>query len=281
MTIRFFCPRWGSEALSWPVFCRQVKAAGYDGVEAEVPFSEAERAEMLDALAGSDLLLIGQYYQSFDRDFDQHARQYERYLTHLASARPVLINAQTGKDYFTPEQNARLFGLAADREAATGIPVYHETHRNKALFAAHVARDYFDRLPSLKITADFSHWCCVSESLLEQQPEAVALACERAYHIHSRVGHSQGPQVTDPRLPEWKAALDVHLSWWDAIVARRRAEGVEQLTINTEFGPAPYLPTIPFTNMPIASQWDINVSMLHLLKQRYAAETYAPTYGGD
>ncbi|WP_128543307.1 sugar phosphate isomerase/epimerase family protein [Larkinella soli] len=270
MTLLFFCPRWGCSHLPWPEFCRLVKAAGYDGVEAEVPFDETERTAMLNALADAGLLLIGQYYQSFEQDFGEHIQSYERYLRHLAQARPLLINAQTGKDFFPTEENTDLFALADAIEQETGIPVCHETHRNKALFAAHVTKGYLDRLPFLKLTGDFSHWCCVSESLLEQQPLAMETACRRTNHFHARVGHSQGAQVSDPRLPEWKPALDAHLVWWDAIVANRREAGADRLTITAEFGPAPYMPPVPFTNMPIANQWEINVYMMQLLKARYA-----------
>jgi len=41
------------------------------------------------------------------------------------------------------------------------------------------------------------------------------------------------------------------------------------LTITTEFGPPPYLPTIPFKNVPVADQFEISHYMKGLLVQRY------------
>jgi hypothetical protein len=41
------------------------------------------------------------------------------------------------------------------------------------------------------------------------------------------------------------------------------------LTITTEFGPPPYLPTIPFKNVPVADQFEINSFMKDLLRDRY------------
>jgi hypothetical protein len=64
--------------------------------------------------------------------------------------------------------------------------------------------------------------------------------------------------------------LEAHLKWWDAIVKDYLDTKKEVLTITTEFGPAPYMVHLPFTNMPIASQWDINVHMMQLLKERYS-----------
>lgn len=270
MKLQFYYPRWGSENVTWEQFCQKVKEAGYDGVEAPVPGSLEEQKIILDALKNYDLKLIGQYYQSFEKDFVEHKTNYAKELSILASVKPIKINAQTGKDYYSFEQNAELFAIADRISLETAIPICHETHRNKALFAAHISYDFFQKLPDLKITADFSHWCNVAESLLEDQDEALALACKKVEHLHSRVGHSQSAQVIDPRLPEFKNELEAHLKWWDAIVKDYQDNKKEVLTITTEFGPAPYMIHLPFTNMPIASQWDINVFMLHLLKERYS-----------
>jgi hypothetical protein len=46
MKLLFFCPRWGSESLSWDTFCHKVKEAGFDGAEAGVPFDKKELGEM-------------------------------------------------------------------------------------------------------------------------------------------------------------------------------------------------------------------------------------------
>lgn len=269
MKIQFYYPRWGSENVDWEQFCKKVKEAGYDGVEGPVPESPEEQKVIFSALKNNNLLFIGQFYQSFEKDFEEHKANYIKQLYILASAKPVKINTQTGKDYYSFEQNAELFAIADRISKETGIVICHETHRNKALFAAHIAYDFFQRLPDLKITADFSHWCNVAESLLEDQEEAMILACKKVEHLHSRVGHSQSAQVIDPRLPEFKNELEAHLKWWDAIVNDYQDNKKEVLTITTEFGPAPYMVHLPFTNMPIASQWDINVFMLHLLKERY------------
>ena len=123
--------------------------------------------------------------------------------------------------------------------------------------------------PDIAITADFSHWCNVSESLLEEQEEALETAINKTVHIHARVGCSQSAQVSDPRADEWRTELAAHLDWWDAIVRCRIKNGAELLTITPEFGPAPYMPALPYTKMPVASQWDINVYMMNVLKQRY------------
>lgn len=269
MKIKFYAPQWGN-TLPFDTFCQHVKAAGYDGVEMALPFEQREKQEILDCLAKHGLELVGQYWQSFEADLHEHAASYEKYLRNLIAAKPVFINCQTGKDYFTFDQNKHLFDLADKISRETGVRIIHETHRGKSLFAASITRNYLTKIPGLRITLDISHWCNVHESLLADQADAVNLALEHTDHIHSRVGHPEGPQVNDPRAPEWEEALQAHLGWWDQVVAMHQKNGTT-LTVTTEFGPATYMPTLPFSQMPVANQWDINVHMMHLLKKRYAA----------
>jgi sugar phosphate isomerase/epimerase len=269
MKLQFFCPRWGSESLSWDAFCSKVKLAGFDGVEAGVPFDESEMEAMHTALHKHQLLFIGQYWQSFEKDFAAHKASYIQHLYHLAQLNPIKIDAQTGKDYFSTDQNNELFAAATAFTLETGIAVAHETHRNKALFAAHVTKHYLEQIPSLNITADFSHWCTVAESFLEDQQEAVSLAIKHAIHIHARVGHTQAAQVTDPSLPEWNDALQTHLRWWKSIATHHLQNNQEVLTITPEFGPAPYMMHHPSTKEPLADQWAINVWMMNYLKKSF------------
>ena len=266
--IKFYAPQWGT-ILPFRVFCQNVQAAGYDGVEMPLPIDVSERQEIITTLKHYGLELIGQYWQSFERDPDEHGRSYEKHLQNLAAAQPVLINCQTGKDFFTFDQNRHLFAIAARISAETGIKIIHETHRGKALFAAHICHDYLTKLPDLRITLDISHWCNVHESLLDDQTEAVTLALAHTDHIHSRVGHPEGPQVNDPRAPEWKTTLDAHLAWWDTVVETHRVAGTP-LTVTTEFGPSTYMPVLPYTQLPVGDQWTINVFMMNLLKKRYS-----------
>ena len=267
MKLHFFCPRWGSESLSWDSFCNKVKEAGYDGIEAGVPFDEMERQQMQSALNNHNLLLIGQYWQSFEKDFEAHKASYIKHLDHLASLQPIKIDAQTGKDYFSFDQNSELFAVASTFTSRTGIPVAHETHRNKALFAAHVTKKYLEAIPDLPITADLSHWCNVAESYLEDQQEVIALVPRHAIHIHARVGHTEGPQVTDPRHPEWQTALEHHTSWWKAIISHHQRAGADSFTITPEFGPAPYMASLSLSNTPIADQWEINCWMMEYFRK--------------
>ncbi len=273
MNVHFYCPHWGSEDLPFHAFLRQVKDAGYTGVEMSLPLIPAQKKEILDQLAAHNLLLIGQHWETTDLDFNTHCLNYEKRLRNLAEAQPQCINSQTGKDHFSFTQNIALIQLAQTISAETGVPVIHETHRGKFSFAAHITRTFLEELPDLQLTLDISHWCNVAESFLSDQEENVRAAIQRTLHIHSRVGYPQGPQVNDPRAPEWQEALAVHLNWWDQIIAHRQSQAAASFSITTEFGPPPYLPVFPYTGQPVANQWEINVFMKNMLNERYNKAT--------
>ncbi len=129
--------------------------------------------------------------------------------------------------------------------------------------------ELFSKRKEFLITADFSHWVCVTESMLQNFTETVDEAIIRSRHIHARVGFEQGPQVSDPSAPEWKYALDIFLGWWDRIVEVNANNSCKILPLTTEFGPQPYMPSIPFINQPVADQFEINCYMKDLLYERY------------
>jgi len=268
--LKFFCPRWGCEQIDWDLFCERVKQAGYNGVEYGIPNeTEASELDMVwEKLAKYKLDVIPQHYGTYDADFNRHHDSYTAWLEKVSPYPAIKIDSQTGKDFFSFEQNSQLITVAARHEASTGVPVCHETHRNKFPFAAHVTFDYLQRIPSLRITLDASHWVNVAESYLVDQPEAMKLAIERTDHIHARVGYPEGPQVPDPRAPVWKEALDFHLQWWDAVIDLKRKKQ-DVITITPEFGPYPYMVHIPYTGKPISDQWDINLFMMQTLRARY------------
>ena len=249
-------------------FCEKAKKEGYNGIEVWLPGDEKSRKEIADAAAKNNLSLAFLYGGS-DKDPVKHMQQFTEGVQNALAYKPIYINCHSGKDYFTPEQNSAFIEYTGPLSAKSGIPIYHETHRGRSLFAAHVTGEFIKKIPGLRLTFDVSHWCNVHESLLGDQEETLTRVLDRVDHIHARVGHPEGPQVNDPRAPEWESAVKAHMNWWDSVAERKRKEG-KRLTILTEFGPPDYLPTLPYTRQPVASQWDINVYMMNLLRKRYA-----------
>ncbi|WP_353480539.1 TIM barrel protein [Haliscomenobacter sp.] len=265
-SLKILATNWGFQG-SMEAFCAKAQKAGYDGIEVWAPTTTEDRFELERATKAHGLefgLLVG----SGSSDFKEHFTQFIQYLKNATPLKPLYINCHSGKDYFTFDQAQNILELSTTAGKAAGVPVYHETHRGRICYSAPVTRALMDRIPNLRLTLDISHWCVVSESLLDDQKETVNLALSRTDHIHARVGHQEGPQVTDPRAPEWASALKAHLAWWDKVV-EFKVQQKQPLTILTEFGPPMYMPTVPYTQQPLADQWGINVYMMELLRSRY------------
>ena len=261
-----FATNWGYTG-NWETFCTKIKRDGYDGAEIWLP-DEHSRKECFDTFRKHNLkfgLLIG----SSESDARKNLAQFQLSLTAAVQSNPVYVNCHSGKDFFSFDENKSFVELTQKISKQSGIPVYHETHRGRILYSAPVTRRFIETYPDIQLTLDISHWCNVHESLLADQDSTVSLALEKTGHIHARIGHPEGPQVNDPRAPEWKDAVDAHFSWWDKVVQRKRSNG-GTMTFLTEFGPLDYMPSLPYTRQPVANQDEINVHMLKTLRARYA-----------
>lgn len=261
-----FATNWGYTG-TWESFASRIREAGYDGAELWYPADPVQRRELYAAFE-KHRLRMGFLVGSGERSFEKHLQQFRAALEGAASEKPVYINCHSGRDHFTLEQNSQFIDLTTAISVRSGVPIYHETHRSRILYAAPVARQFIERLPELRITLDISHWCNVHESLLQGQEETMERVLDRVDHIHARIGHPEGPQVNDPRAPEWKEAVAAHFNWWDTVVRRKKEEG-RRMTFLTEFGPADYMPALPYTRQPVADQWEINKHMLDTLRKRY------------
>ncbi len=126
MDIHFFCPLWGSESLSFSDFCSRVQKAGYTGVELSFPVGETKlRANRLAILADFGLLYIAQHWETTEPNLARHQDEYRRRLDFLAEAKPLFINSQTGRDWFTLDDNLSILSIA-DRVSADTVDSGHD-----------------------------------------------------------------------------------------------------------------------------------------------------------
>jgi sugar phosphate isomerase/epimerase len=261
---------WGMPGGSLRENLTLAKEAGFDGIEMAVPADPAQKEELRALLRELGLILVGQQWTSGATPA-AHAASFEEQYRRNAELAPLLVNSHTGRDIYSLQENLVIFRKAEELEKSIGIPLVHELHRGRPTYASPSTMQLLDALPNLRMTADFSHWCCVHETLLEDQGPQVERAIAHTHHVHARVGHAEAPQVTDPRVEEWRPAVEAHLRWWKAIVAARKAAGASSLTICPEFGPPPYLVTLPDSGRPIVDLWAVNRYMKDFLGERLTA----------
>jgi sugar phosphate isomerase/epimerase len=250
-------------------FCKKAKEEGYVGFENWIPMDERQRSELLNT-ATKYGLSIGFLAGSGNPNFEEHLRDYEAQVRMAVAQKPLYVNTHAGRDFFTVEQNIQLLKVGIKISQESGVPVLCETHRGRCAYNAPVTRQYMDALPDLRITADLSHWCVVHESLLDGFDDTLAKTLDRTGHIHARIGHAEGPQVNDPRAPEWTDAVRSHFGWWDRVMENASRAKRPYLTFLCEFGPVDYLPALPYTRQPVADQWAVNAWMMKAIRERYA-----------
>ena len=219
------------------------------------------------------LMLIGQQVlQQANETVAEYTGRMTRRLQELAALQPDIINSHTGKDYFSFDDNCRVIEAVMAVSRQTGIPILHETHRGRFSFHAAGIVPYLEKFPEMKLVADFSHWCAVSESLLQDQQDILQRIIPHVGHIHARVGFEHGPQVNDPFAPEWGLHVQTCMDWWKQILVQNRKNKASRMTITTEFGPAPYMPALPYTRQPTADQWRVNARFKDFLKHELTGD---------
>ncbi|MGV3460546.1 MAG: sugar phosphate isomerase/epimerase family protein [Flavobacterium sp.] len=271
MNISYLCPHWGSEDKTATAFLNSVVAEGYDGIEINLPADENFVQELRHGIDGirteREFKVVGQCVPDAKvESVDEHIARVTGCLERVLDFWPDFVNSHTGKDYFSFDDNCRIIDAVENVAAQKGITLMHETHRGRFSYHACQLLPYLEKFPQMKLVADFSHFCAVSESMLEGQCKAIQKIISHVGHIHARVGYEQGPQVNDPFAPEWKNHLETFRGWWQDMLHYHKMQGQSIFTITTEAGPAPYMPTLPFTGEPVSSQWRINAKMKDYLK---------------
>ncbi len=266
MKLLMLCTQWGHENLPVEEFFIKVKEAGYDGVDTWLPEDKNERNNFISLLNKYQLAIVSHQHQAKGNSINEYIKSLEYYLALSLECNPLLINSHSGRDYFTLDQQLIVIDTIEEFSVKNNITIAHETHRGRIGFSPYNAMDLFKLRPEMKITADLSHWTCVTESFLENSWEIVEEAIKRTSHIHARVGFTQGPQIPDPRLDAWQEPVDFFLNIWQQMIDYQKSKNVDFITITPEFGPPPYMWTN--NNAPIFSQWDINVFMKDLLLKK-------------
>ena len=274
MKIKFLCTYWGSENLTAKQFLDSVIQIGYEGVEINFPEEDSFIEEFLSELKiiretkNPDFIFIAQQVLPNKAEtVKEYCVRLQQRLEFLTKLKPNFINSHTGKDFFEFSENCKIIELTEQIARESGIPIWHEIHRGRFSFHLKTLHKYLDIFPKMKLIADFSHFCVVSESNLEDQKELLERVLPNIKHIHARVGFEQSPQVNNPFAPEWENHLNRYMNWWKRIIEIKSNQNAEYISITPEFGPFPYMPQEPFTLKPLSNQWEVNLEMKNYLQQ--------------
>ena len=143
---------WGFDG-SMDEFCAKVKKEGYDGVELWWPTDNKKAQDEIFAALKKYGLEIGFLCGGSQEDPQQHLDFYKKMIDAAAKQtiqRPLYINNHSGRDYFSFEQNKKFIEHTNALAKETGISIVHETHRSRMLFAAHVAKQFIEKIKKAK-----------------------------------------------------------------------------------------------------------------------------------
>lgn len=275
INIKYTCPFWGQEHLDADAFIDKVVENNFQGIEIHLPATEKFTNSFIDGIEDvyeinpEFVFVLQQHTVPCNENLGSYIKRMEEKFFELAAYQPTFINSHTGTDYFSFDDNCRVLEACLNIGNKIGVKILHETHRGRFSFHAASLVSYLEKFPELELTGDFSHFCTVSESLLFNQEDIMEKIIPHVLYIHARVGHEQGAQINDPFAPEWENHLKRFTTWWDEIIKQNHDKGKKEFVICPEFGPAPYMPCMPYTRQPLANQWDINVKMKEYLKAHF------------
>lgn len=247
MDLHLFRTTWGVDR-PWSAFLPALAADGFHGIEAPLPHLQQHRK---DVAAHPDLRCIPMVFTEGET-VQAHVASFREQLDACLALDPIRITCHDGVDAWSDEAAVQYYAEVLAIEADVDVPVAHETHRGRILCTPWRTARLLDRFDALRLCCDYSHWVCVCERLLDDLGDILAGCAERAQHVHARVGYEEGPQVPDPRAPAYARHLAAHERWWDAIWTAQQRQGLDVSTLTAEFGPPPYLHTLPYTEMPVA-----------------------------
>jgi sugar phosphate isomerase/epimerase len=279
MKLDIFRTLWGYTASKTQAL-EELLAAGFDGIEARQPPGAADRAEFSAFLRANHVSYISTVFTAYDvlpeqsATVAEHLADLDKKLGWAAQMAPRFVNVLAGNDRWQLPQQVDFFGQALELARQHGQLCTFETHRARSLFNPWVTLELIRQLPELRFTSDISHWIVTCERLLDDPEDDLSAFVERVHHIQARVGYDQGPQVPHPAAPEYARELAFHQQHWEAVWRSQQARGYQVSTLTPEFGADGYLHHLPFTNVPVADLWSLNVWMGQTERQHFQRFTH-------
>lgn len=263
MNLKLFKTMWGATGTVSDAIDQLIKT-NMDGLEGPAPETKEAQLKMYSLLDKHQLDYIaeittaGTYVPDRNATMQDHLISLELKIINSAALNPLFITCLAGCDAWSEKTNIEFFQRAMELADNYNLKISFETHRSRSLFNPWITQHIVEQLPDILLTVDFSHWCVVCERLMDTELDVIHAIADNVQHIHARVGYEQGPQVPDPRAPEYKYALDAHKDWWEIIWRSQLSRNFTTSTMTPEFGPDGYLHEMPFSKEPVADLWELN-----------------------
>ncbi|THF75518.1 sugar phosphate isomerase/epimerase [Cohnella fermenti] len=243
---------WGMEGLETSAKARtdeeraaRIAEAGFDGINGPLPPpEEAERWRRL----------LERYGLSFSVNaYPRTAEDLERFLTRVQEygsygeygeyGAVQHVNVQVMMPFVIGEPAVDLLRELDRLAGERGIPVYIETHRGTITQDLLRTVDYVQKLESLRLTIDLSHYVVAGEmhTVSEEAERLFDKLLRRASAFHARVSNGEQVQVDVGPGGEHPMLRNFERWWGDGMRLWQASAGPgDVLPFVVELGPPPY-----------------------------------------
>ncbi len=190
MELIIYGPIWGMTGMKLEDALAKLRDAGYHGAEIALDPDTDNLYKVKECFDNQCMRMIAQHPFARGENPEKYKQDYISKLLRITAIGPDLINCHTGRDDYAFSDNLKIIEAAEKVAADLKCVIAHEIHRGRFSYSPGVIRDYLEYFPSMNLTADFSHWCVVTESLLEDRDDILDLAISRM-RPHSRPGGEQ------------------------------------------------------------------------------------------
>lgn len=151
---------------------------GFDGIEGQAPAEPEFRTKLTDAGLDyiAEICTAGSYVPDRHASVAEHLDSFRRQAEAALDRAPRFLTVIAGCDAWPLAASVEFFGAAMEVAEQLGTVVSFETHRSRSMFNPWITRDILRALPGMRLTCDFSHWCCVCERLIDTEPKCSPFA---------------------------------------------------------------------------------------------------------
>jgi hypothetical protein len=228
-----------------------IHGAGFDGVGVRF-VDRAMVRQVTQFCRDRGMIWQAQCYPSRAEDLDPVLEMVAEFGADHVNLQPDI------RPYHTADGFPLIEAWVAKAEAA-GVALNIETHRNRLTTDMFAMLHILDRFPTLRVTADLSHYVVGREfewPIARENHAYMERILDNAWAIHGRVASREQIQLQlgFPRHQEWVALF---MGWWDYGMRswRRRAPSDATLTFLCELGPPEYAMTGP-DGYELSDRWE-------------------------
>ena len=162
----------------------------------------------------------------------------------------------------------------------SGVELFIETHRDRMTTDLHYTLQLIDAVPSMRLTADLSHFVVGREfrhPVGEEYEGQIMRILDRTHAFHGRVASREQVQV-QLAFPQQRPWVELFARWWEEGFRRWRARSGPDATLNflVELGPPSYAMTGP-DGKELSDRWEEALELKRMVREIWDQSSRAAT----